>query len=537
MDNFLTFIDDDIQNKKTLLGAMPTTTKSNIKKFNEKVDTITKVYQEYYDGIKRYVKAKGKSFEIASEKEVIDVSDDIKKLEQVRFLLNPFNTYFEKIGMDTLLYQIGNYHDFKFSSLNGIINDFLDRFALAGIDLTLDDFNQTSYVKEFMNSFLSVRNLKSNNYDTVAEMFEKIYWVNPEIVHHLELNFRRLIKKHMKRLTGYIEERKVAIGLGVDINYDSCLERLQKLYRELRWQQQEDISIIIEKAKTRVIDITTYASDAKMRLTTFDSLMVEPIHQNNEVVMRKFYEDVEKLKQNIEEYRQYLKFVPLINGFKSEYLKSSDLEASQSIFSRDLKAIEKQISDEEAKLDKINKKIFSPRRSLFAKKESSIKSLKFEAVKQANVLYELYHNHDQGFFNNKVGTLIKETFTVADLLNLYYSYDMFKKAALKKAYNISDYEEIKKLSDEFDAFAINPGNVVINGISLYEESNVAKTIVDKYRMVNINITEEDLTEEALDLFLDKINFVLRVQIIESSTTTVDKIWFMTEATRIDSINK
>jgi hypothetical protein len=118
----------------------------------------------------------------------------------LRFILNPSNTFFEKMGFDNLLFEISNYYDFNFNSLNEIINRFLDKFELAGITISNHDFDYTCYVHEYMTSFLEVRNKKSENYDEVSEIFEKIYWVNPEIIEHIELNFRKLIKKHEKNL-------------------------------------------------------------------------------------------------------------------------------------------------------------------------------------------------------------------------------------------------------------------------------------------------------------------------------------------------
>ena len=45
-----------------------------------------------------------------------------------------------------------------------------------------------------MSAFLDVRNKKTKNYDKVGEVFEQIYWINPELIEHIELNFRKLIK-------------------------------------------------------------------------------------------------------------------------------------------------------------------------------------------------------------------------------------------------------------------------------------------------------------------------------------------------------
>ena len=191
MNNFLNFIEKDIATKKTQIQALPIKTKTNIKKFNETITSFETKYEEYRSSVRNYLVAKSRSFEkIDSETDKIkeQINNKVIELEQVKFLLNPFNTYVEKMGFDILLYQLSNYEVFNFNSLNEIINNFLDKFELAGIKLTKNDFDYTCYVHEYMSSFLQIRYSPEKNYDKLSEIFEKIYWANPDIIKHIELN-------------------------------------------------------------------------------------------------------------------------------------------------------------------------------------------------------------------------------------------------------------------------------------------------------------------------------------------------------------
>ena len=123
MNNFLDFINKDIENKKTLLTTLPTKTKTNKKKFNLDIVEIEKKYLDYQTSTKNYILAKAKSLQINDE-EKKETTNKIENLEHVKYLLNPSNTYVEKMGFDTLLYQINNYYRFNFKSLNEIINGF-----------------------------------------------------------------------------------------------------------------------------------------------------------------------------------------------------------------------------------------------------------------------------------------------------------------------------------------------------------------------------------------------------------------------------
>ena len=107
-NNFLYFINKDIENKKEILSVMPRRTKTNIKKLNGFIEDTKKKYNDYQKSTRNYLLAKAKSFQINEEKKENLLSEKLENLEYVKFLLNPTNTYVEKMGFDTLLYQINS---------------------------------------------------------------------------------------------------------------------------------------------------------------------------------------------------------------------------------------------------------------------------------------------------------------------------------------------------------------------------------------------------------------------------------------------
>ena len=143
MNNFLDFINNDIEVKKTK-------TKTNIKKFNTTIDEFSSKYETYRKSVYKYINAKNKSIKIkASEKDNKEYIDKINALQEVRRVFNPYNTYYEKMGFDELIYHISNYYVFNFDSVDKIIHDFIDKFELAGIKLTERDFDYTYYVNTY----------------------------------------------------------------------------------------------------------------------------------------------------------------------------------------------------------------------------------------------------------------------------------------------------------------------------------------------------------------------------------------------------
>lgn len=541
MNNFLDFIVKDINAKKTLLSTLPTKTKTNKKKFNANIKDMENKYNEYKDSVRNYILAKNRAIKIKDDRENLDkLNDTLINLENVKFLLNPSNSYFEKMGFDDLLYRLNNYYTFNFKSLNEIINGFLDKFELAGIKLTSDDFKYTCYVHEYMSSFLDVRNKKSLSYEKVSEIFEQIYWVNPDIISHIELNFRKLIKDNHRKFNSYIIKLQKEVMVNNNIkNYQDCLEKLKSAYIELNFANKENIYDIANLAKTGKININEYLENSKVKTNAVQSLFYDENDFNDKDKLNRICDILEKLKLNVIEYSNYAMFLPLFEDFKKEYKK--EVDSKEKTEYKELKEVVDKIDAKEKELYKLNKKIFGGRPGFFEfKSDSNLKQMKINSVCIAKELYELYGKYDKAYFKDKVIQILNNTISISDVLNLYYSYDYFKKITIQRVYNLGTYEEIEELSEKFDLYAMNPTNIIVNGLLVFSDTDIAKIIINKYRLSNIKLTLEELDPDNLDNLLNKILLILRINKINNSSTSANKIWFMTEVEKIlskESIKK
>lgn len=532
MNNFLEFIEKDIEAKKILISTLPTKTKANKKKFNENIDSILKKYIEYKKCLKNYLLAKSRSLTIKEKEEDLEkLNDNISKLEHARFVLNPTNTYFEKMGFDNLIYRISNYYNFNFNCLNDIINDFIDKFELASIELTKEDFDYTYYVYEYMTVFLETRNSKSETYNKVSEKFEQIYWLNPEIIEHIELNFRKLIRKYQKKFEIYINKLQKEIMIENKIkNYDDCLDKLKNAYIELNFSSRETVTDILNAAKKGEFDISQYLPNSKVREVAFSSLAGESIDLSNKNQMIKFCDSLEKFKMNIEEYANYLEFTELFNNFKEEY--GSILDNNNSKKNRESKELLNKIIKSEQELAKISSPLMK-KKSLFNNiSEKKTAELKLLSAQKAKEIHKMYEEYDIVYFKDVVLGILNKNISVADVLNIYYSFDYFKKIAIQKAYQLNDYDEIIKYSESFDIFSMDPTNAIVRGTFLFEEDNIANNMANKYRLNGIRLTDSDLDEDNLKILLNKILLILRVNKIENSNTSVEKLWFIVQVEKI-----
>ena len=531
MNNFLEFITNDIEGKKTLLFSMPTNNKTNIKKFNEKIASIYADYVYYKESLLKYIDAKSESFEQSKEaKNTEKLMKQFEEYKHMKFILNPMNSFKEKMGLDNLLYDIHNYSNFTFEDINEIIKKLVDKFRTVGVTLKNSDFKYTYYVNEYMTEFFTC----NGDYSKLSDTFEKIYWYNPNIIEHIELNFRKLIKKHHSDFETYINnEQQTLLSKNNFKDYDEFNTALKKKYDEFVNSNEEDLCDIIEMAKKSKIEINNYFPDSKFRVTAYSNLTINEIDYSDKESMDKLLDTLNRLRTNAIEYLNYLKFAPLFNYFKEKYAKQDSVETNNSA----LKAIESQIASKEEKLESINSKIFNEQKPIFSflskKKPESLKNLKIESLKIAKELYDLYYEQEKLQFENTIISLKSDSLLlISDVVKLYYSYNFFKRETFAKVFELGTYNEVVDLCNEFDEFASNPTNIIINGINTFEDSDVASVICNKYRLENINLELTDLDEDSIPTLINKIDFIFRINKIENSDLSIEKIWFIVENNQI-----
>ena len=160
------------------------------------------------------------------------------------------------------------------------------------------------------------------------------------------------------------------------------------------------------------------------------------------------------------------------------------------------------------------------------------KNLKMESINITKKLKELYRKYDDEFFKSRVLSVLNPNMTVSDVLELFLSFDYFKKLTIQKVYEINDYNEVIKQSNIYDEFAKNPTNLIVKGLPVFEKNNIPRIIANKYKLNNLLITEEDITPDNLDALKNKIALITRINKINNSNTTVEKIWFIVNANKI-----
>lgn len=536
MNNFLNFIIDDIAAKKELLSSMPQKDLKDKTKINNRIKEIKIQYLQYKDSILKFMdKSAGKIVPIDENYDYTKIKNlekNIKELEEDMYILNPLNSFVEKMKFSKYLYIFENYADFTFDFINDMLLAILNKYDEAGITIKPNQFYYNTYVHDYMTDFLKLKNKGVTEFDELLPKFEEYYWHNPDLILHIGLNFSSISYKNREKLKRILHRNQREVMKKHNVSsFEECTKKLKEAYLILNNTKKETIIEIYDKALNGEIDIKNYLKDSKVKKEIYNLLVIDPIEEGNKQAIESFFGDLEKLKIDLEQYIQYQEIMPLIDVFKEEYKKFE--EAKNGKFDKNsVKKLNTALEETEKKVGALMDKYYSASSKLL-RKINDKKDARFKAVEYSNKINEIYSELRQDYYYYSILPLINEQTTVKDVLYIYYTNDYYKKKCINLAYqNKISYKDLEKRCEEFDSFAIDPTHDLLNSVQIYKELDLKKVIVTKHRLNNINITIDDLEFEEAKNLLDKVNLLLRDRIINQSNITAEDIYFVTKKNAI-----
>ena len=460
-----------LEHYKELLQILPRNNIKNSKSYKEKATIMQEIAEEYKTVILKEIKKRYKDLVVTKENEQIKIIE--KHLEDIRsklYLLDDNDSY-EKSGLDVSLYDLRKFYENDLVEVNEDIEIVLKQFNLVGIAPTKEDFNYGSEVQEYMTLFLKENDPNSSK---LKEEFDKLYWKCPNLIENIYLNFRHLYFKNKKLFDKYYEEKRK------DFKYDE--EKIQKEHQEYIYLLNSDTKILQDKILNGELDVKDYEESkiVKQKDTIFTKHDDENL--NNENLL--------KLYNTLEEYKNYLKFKDLIEEVKKIYADKNNKSLTKSI----LKNIEKA----ESKIKKSDRK-------LFKLKEDKKNDIINKAITE---LRDLYKEYDTSKFKEKVVNSLNDNSTLLDVLKLLNAYKINFLEIYKQLNEESTYDEFKAMEKTLEEFINNPNNNFIKHVTITDTKDIKTIILDKYNLVNISLTEEQLEDTNIDSYISTINKII-----------------------------
>ena len=514
MDNILNKIDAD----KEILSTMPRNNKKNIANYIQKVEELQQEYKEVNDEIfsemeKRYTKI----VSIKENKSIEEQKQEIEKIEEILEILDTAKTSYEKMGIDKRIYKLSKFYKENLESINEEIYKCIKKFSEVGVALTADDFDYSIYVNEYMNSFFKEMEKGNINSEEIKSIFEQIYWKCPDIIIHIELNLRYLYMKNQKNIDKYYEIKRERLQKRLGETPEEILNKEENLKIKLEQEIDTDKFLIIQKFLDGTLDTKDY-EETRIKAEYIKLIPEEMLVPSKEEI------DINSIKflNSLYEYKNYLKFKYIYEDVKKKYLEIDQHKNSYS-------SIKKEIESKEKKLKKINKNI--NRKRLFGNKSKQEKDI---AEYNSTILEikSLYKNLDTEEIYVKIAKNISKNSSIFDTLQFaskFYSY--LVECIIENNKDITP-PQIEELIDELRNFVKNPNIIIIKNITILEEKNIPIIISDRYRLLNFQITKDDISETNFDSLISSLQKIKNYHNIKESNIDLNDMEFICEFNKI-----
>lgn len=490
---------DEIAKIRENISILPHTKKADKKKYTEYLEKKINDYKEIEEYIKKEIlKRKTKYLEIVKNPKINELANMVPDYNKI-MCLSPLSSSINKMELDVNLFKLKYYYKNNINEVNIAIRTIIKLFEKVGITITLDDFNYHNYVKEYMKIFFT----KNVDEKTLYTEFEKIYWVCPEIITIIRLNFYSIYFKNKKQIDAYYAKTYK------DDNLNAYTDKLINEQKEYDTLTHNDQRYIIDKFLNNELLLNDYTETNITKL--FNRYLNDKENEHN-------YDNLLKLSLNLKEYKEFLEYKGILEAIVNLY---KDKKTYQNLYNNKLKEITKNESELFSLHKKTNKKgIFKPKED----KQREI-SLKIDTILQNlnteyNELEEL-NIKDQIYNNIKDDTNLKEALELISI-NIKYFYDFFK-----EEYTNLTIEELVKLINKLKKYLYTSNLNIISNVKIIDNENICQNITDHYELLNINITESDL-EEDVDTTIKNINTIITYYDMQRLNLDINEIEFLAQ---------
>ncbi len=492
--------------------------KSAVKERNEYVEEQIKKFDKYQVEVYRLLKLRVNSLLPSDKSNHYDsLKKNIEKEKQIIVFNNSDYSIDFKLGIFKLISSIDINDDVSLNTINNTFLNIIKIFEDASIKLTISDFTYSMFTEKYMHVFLD--NIEKNNRfeEVMKKCFDSIYWECPDIIKHLKLNFWSLLEKYEEKLKIYTDTVSYQLlqKTGYDKNslIDKYLGNVNKYNLEVSRDEFYNLDSFLSKKK----NVLDYLDDSATRVKNLDQFVIDGEFKDIED-SSKFYDNMVELAHTLSVLKLYYRYEFIIKDIQDKYSKK---DANKSVFSNKLK----EVNTEEGKRKKIyNDYLKACGKNLFHKvNEEKIKSNKLainEEILKLDTLYNELHDLEIVELINKK---VNSTDSLYDLFSLSYeSYYYLEKMFNEHFKDSDDYSFEEELNKYFD-FIYSPYNDFLKKINGFSMVDVSSVITDKYRLLGINVANDNISVDNLDSFMDSVNYVKFIDDILKGDLSFDDI--------------
>lgn len=515
---------EKIEASKEVLLAMPKNNAKNIKIYKTKIEDLENEYSKYQkDILKKLKKVYKSNIKKDNSIEIEQLTTLINRNTNMLEILDDGKTSYEKMGLDKSIFTIARYYKDNLENINEQIQVCIEKFEQVGIQLSLDDFQYSIYVKNYMKIFLQELKKGKMNSDVLKEKFEEIYWKCPDIILHIELNIRSIYLKKQKEIDKFFEKEKKQKMKKMKLTQEKIFQNNVELKKQLTNKKATDVGIIQSKFLSGELDVKNFTND-KIDIELKKILpadFVENLNENDEIK-----NNITKFLNSLYEYENYLKFKFIIDDIKVYYKEKDKYKKTYLETKKEIEKLEKS-------LRKINKKTFVKLPFLIkridANSSSDIKDL-IQKIK------DKYKELEMNKFYYKIYSKLDANATVYEALKLASSYYLYLTSCIIKNNKNIQLAEIETMISELNEFLDSPFNAIINYLSLSEENDLLIIIKDRYKLLNFTIEKEDLSSNNIGTLISVLENIQMFLNMKKANVKLEDIEQLCQIKKILQLN-
>ena len=400
--------------------------------------------------------------------------------------------------------------------LNECIGNFIDKFKSYGITLGIDDFKYTMFTEKYMNFFLT-----DSSPESMKSVFESLYFTCPNLKLQLKLNLINIISKYEKELSLYLD--------GLISNINSTDGDIVEKYVSFRYALGNKIATDEFYNTTMFLQETRkigdYLEDSATRKKNYDSFALNADYDDlDQVAKNSFNSAMMGLYLTLNELKKYYKYEFIFKDLLKRY---KDKDAAKTNFALKKKELEKADKDRLAILKEYERA--NGIGFLARKDDVKIKNLELkmnEHIKTIDKLYleyydlEITNNLNQLSESSTIFDIFLISLTSFEFLVNQFSGEEFSQNTL--------YENVI----EYLRFIYNPNNSVLRKTNALVDFNITNIISEKYKLLDLVLTEESINKDNIDSTLDSVRYVNLIQNIERSAISLNDIKNLCEMKKI-----
>lgn len=505
-----------INANREIFSTLPRNNKKNINIYIDKVAGLKEEFKEYQELILKEIEIRYNAINsISINPEIAALEQEVEKVRSILYLLNDVNTSFEKMDFDEHIYDLRYYYKKNLEVISNSIIYCIKKFKEVGIDLKLKDFYYSKYVREYLGIFFEELSKPAIDYTRIKNKFEEIYWECSNIITYIELNIRSLYFENQKTVDKYyVEKQKALLG---NVTKADIFNRYMETKKQLIEKKVMDKAIIIHDfldGKLVTKDFSEQAIDDR-----YAKFISKEVLEN--VDESKSYEidlNLNQLQNSIYEYKCYLSYKFIIDDVKKIY---QEKEQHKNTFLQ----MKKTIVVEEKKVEKLNSKI----------KEKSKKSNdKLIGEQDALILKvkEMYRDLEKNKVYYQIVTQLEDSSTVNDCLRLASSFYNYVSDCMRTINKEVTEQEIETTITDLREFILWPHTTILNNINIMEDKDILVIIKDRYKMLDIEISPEDLEIDNIDSLIAIVKNIEIGNSIKKNKIDVEEIKYICEFKKI-----